>query len=167
MVEWWTRDATICAGLVAVLCALVGFVGGPIFGATAAVASLNATALARWTAPPLTQAMARLWSAHAHLAMMPRPPRALTRRAIATVPVVYALNAAVDLWDADLMTAALTWCIYVCAVTVAGTVLCGALAPSTARRYIADVDTAHAAAMDETVLRGELADADMAGWCAE
>lgn len=157
MTEWWTRDATVCTWLVVVLVGVFGWIGGPIVGATGAVASLSAPALARWTAPPLTQVLARVWCTHHHMATPPRPPRAVARRGILTVAAVFALNAGVDVVGLNLITAVISWSEYVGAVTLGGLILCRILAPATARKWIADRDAADADA--EAVAELNAADA--------
>lgn len=137
MGEWWTRDATVCASLVMLACGLVAWMGSPVMGATSAVSTLSASALARWTAPALTRTLARVWCAHRHVPIPPRASRALIRRGFLAVATVGVVNAAVDMWNNTLVTAEVNWGVYVAAVTLGSLALCTYLAWPTVRKYTA------------------------------
>lgn len=101
MTVWWSRDATVCTCLLLVLCGLLAWVAGPLIGAPGAVSSLSATALTRWTAPPLTQTIVRAWCAHRHVPLPPPPPRRLVSQASAVAVLSCSVDALTSMWNAE------------------------------------------------------------------
>lgn len=123
------------AGLILMVCGLLTVAGGPVVGATTAAASLSGGAVARWTVPLLTQAVACSQCIRRDVQRPPRPSVGQTLCGLTMTVLGYTLVGSVDLWGSALVAAVLWWSVYVGVVTVGALALATVHAQPIVRRY--------------------------------